>query len=51
MNAEKQPDVHMAQLRHKLENSPAQPGYLLTEARIGDRFQFNDFSPNASSKH
>lgn len=32
--------VHMAQLRHKLEDNPAQPRYLLTEVGIGYRFQF-----------
>lgn len=32
--------VHMAQLRHKLEENSAQPQYLLTENGIGYRFQF-----------
>ena len=31
--------VHMAQLRHKLEDNPAQPRYLLTEVGVGYRFQ------------
>ncbi len=31
--------VHMAQLRHKLEDNPAQPKYLLTENGVGYRFQ------------
>lgn len=35
--------VHMAQLRHKLEDNPAQPRYLLTEVGIGYRFQFESF--------
>lgn len=37
--------VHMAQLRHKLEDNPAQPRYLLTEIGIGYRFQFEPFEP------
>ncbi|MDF1589812.1 MAG: winged helix-turn-helix domain-containing protein [Gammaproteobacteria bacterium] len=37
--------VHMAQLRHKLEDNPAQPRYLLTEVGIGYRFQFESFEP------
>lgn len=32
--------VHMAQLRHKLEEKPAQPRYLLTENGVGYRFRF-----------
>lgn len=32
--------VHMAQLRHKLEENSAQPQYLLTENGLGYRFQF-----------
>jgi two-component system, OmpR family, KDP operon response regulator KdpE len=31
--------VHMAQLRHKLEKDPAQPGYLLTEPGVGYRLR------------
>ena len=37
--------VHMAQLRHKLEDNSAQPRYLLTEIGIGYRFQFESFEP------
>ncbi len=37
--------VHMAQLRHKLEDNPAQPRYLLTEMGIGYRFQFETPEP------
>lgn len=37
--------VHMAQLRHKLEDNPAQPRYLLTEVGIGYRFQFDPVEP------
>lgn len=37
--------VHMAQLRHKLEDNPAQPSYLLTEVGIGYRFQFEPPQP------
>jgi two-component system KDP operon response regulator KdpE len=32
--------VHMAQLRHKLEDLPAQPRFLLTENGVGYRFRF-----------
>ena len=37
--------VHMTQLRHKLEDNPAQPRYLLTEVGIGYRFQFDPIEP------
>lgn len=33
--------VHMAQMRHKLEDNPAQPKYLLTENGVGYRFYFD----------
>ena len=29
--------VHMANLRHKLEDDPAQPKYLITELQVGYR--------------
>jgi two-component system KDP operon response regulator KdpE len=31
--------VYMAQLRHKLEDDPAQPRYLLTETGVGYRLR------------
>jgi two-component system KDP operon response regulator KdpE len=31
--------VYLAQLRRKLEDNPAQPKHLLTEAGMGYRFQ------------
>lgn len=37
--------VHMVQLRHKLEDSPAQPRYVLTQVGIGYRFQLESFEP------
>jgi two-component system KDP operon response regulator KdpE len=31
--------IYMGQLRHKLEQNPAQPRHLLTETGVGYRFQ------------
>jgi two-component system KDP operon response regulator KdpE len=32
----------MAQLRHKLEDNPSRPVYLLTEPGVGYRFRADD---------
>ena len=31
--------IYMGHLRHKLEDNPAQPRYLVTETGVGYRFQ------------
>jgi two-component system KDP operon response regulator KdpE len=33
--------IYMGHLRHKLEDDPAQPQYLLTETAVGYRLQLN----------
>ena len=33
--------IYVHQLRHKLEENPAQPRYLITEARVGYRLKID----------